>query len=141
MSTFNTESRVIKAPLGKVWAIIKTMNFSFWSLVKSVESSSSSQQIGSTHTATFTDGTTQVYRVVEFSEINNSLTYEIIDSQPAIGVLSATNRIRVYPVTADDTTFVQWTSDFAAQGSQEAVEDAKYKKLEALSELAKAAEN
>ncbi|KAJ1880667.1 hypothetical protein H4R99_002485 [Coemansia sp. RSA 1722] len=141
MSTHNVESRVIKAPLAKVWAIISALDFAFWSLVKSVESTSGSQIVGSTRTVTFNDGTTQVYRIVEFSEINNSLTYEIIESEPAMGVLSATHRVRAYPVSADNTTFVQWTSNFAAEGSQEAVGDAKYKKLEALAELAKAVEN
>ncbi|KAJ1859350.1 hypothetical protein LPJ73_001798 [Coemansia sp. RSA 2703] len=141
MSTYNIESRVINASLTKVWSALKTQDFAFWSLVKSVEAPSSSQEVGGTRTVTFNDGTVQVYRLTEFSETNNSFSYEIVDSTPAIDVLSATHRIRVFPVTADNTTFVQWTSDFAAEGALEAVQDAKYKKAEALADLAKAVEN
>ncbi|KAI7820906.1 hypothetical protein BX661DRAFT_188773 [Kickxella alabastrina] len=141
MLAHNVESRVIKASIESVWATLKTQDFGFWTLVKSTESAFSAAEVGSTRTVTFTDGAVQVYRLVEFSELNNSLTYEIIESEPAMRVLSATHRIRAFPVSADNTTFVQWTSEFASEGASETVQDSKYKKLEALADLAKALEN
>ncbi|KAJ2722065.1 hypothetical protein GGI07_003552 [Coemansia sp. Benny D115] len=139
MSTHNVESRVIKAPAQKVWEAVRTQDFGFWTAVKSADVPSAFE-VGSSRKVTFADGTVQTYRLVEFSELNNSLTYEIVESEPSINVLSATHRIRVYPVTQDNTAFVQWTSDFAAEGSEAAVQDSKYKKLEALADLAKALE-
>ncbi|KAJ2614923.1 hypothetical protein H4S08_001474 [Coemansia sp. RSA 1365] len=140
MSTNNVESRVIKAPATVVWDALRKQDFKFWALVKSAQLSSSPSEVGAVRTTTFTDGTVQKHRLVEFSEINRFLTYEIIDSDPAIHSLSAQHTLRVLPVTADDSSFVQWSSDFSSEGSLEAVMDSKYKKLEALADLAKAVE-
>ncbi|KAJ1927172.1 hypothetical protein FBU59_007245 [Linderina macrospora] len=141
MSSQNTESRVINAPVQKVWAALRAQDFKFWSLVKTVEQTASATEVGSTRQVTFTDGTVQHYRLVEFSELQNSLTYEIVESVPAVPVLSAQHTIRVFRVSADDSTFVQWSTDFSSEGSEAAVADSKYKKLEALADLAKALEN
>ncbi|KAJ2848031.1 hypothetical protein IWW36_003534 [Coemansia brasiliensis] len=141
MSSYNVESRVIKAPVTKVWDVLKKQDFSFWSLVKSVELSTSPSEVGSVRKTTFADGTIQKHRLLEFSEIKHQFTYEIIESEPAVTALSAQHTFKVIPVTADNTSFVQWSSDFSADGSLEVVMDAKYKKLDALEELAKALEN
>ncbi|KAJ1833500.1 hypothetical protein LPJ63_002701 [Coemansia sp. RSA 2711] len=141
MSTSNTESRVIKAPVAKVWAALKKQDFAFWSLVKSVELSASPCEVGGIRTTTFTDGTVQKHRLLELSDIGYSLTYEIIDSQPAVSTLSAQHTFKVIPITADDTSLVQWSSDFSSDNSLEVVMDAKYKKLDALEELSKALQN
>ncbi|KAI9467695.1 hypothetical protein LPJ78_004127 [Coemansia sp. RSA 989] len=140
MSTNNVESRVIKAPVTKVWDVLKKQDFGFWSLVKSVELSASPSEVGSVRKTTFTDGTIQKHRLLELSEIKRQFTYEIIESEPAVTALSAQHTFKVIPVTADDTSLVQWSSDFSSDGSLEVVMDAKYKKLDALEELAKALE-
>ncbi|KAJ2756700.1 hypothetical protein H4R27_002524 [Coemansia aciculifera] len=141
MSTHNAESCVINASLEKVWAAVSAQDFKFWSLVKSTEQASSSSEVGSTREVTFNDGTVQTYRLIEYSLIKNALTYEIIESKPAVNFLSAQHTIQVTRVTANNTSFVQWISDYSADGSEAAVLDAKYKKLEALAELAKSLEN
>ncbi|KAJ1958336.1 hypothetical protein GGI12_004761 [Dipsacomyces acuminosporus] len=140
MSSHNVESRVIKAPIDNVWDALCSQDFKFWSIVKSVEHSASASEVGSTRKVTFKDGTVQEFRLIEFSELGQSFTYEVVDSVPAVPVLSAQHTIRVLRVSADDTTFVQWSSDFSSDGSLAAVEDSKYKRLEALADLAKALE-
>ncbi|KAJ2818880.1 hypothetical protein FBU31_005723, partial [Coemansia sp. 'formosensis'] len=107
----------------------------------STEQTTSSSEVGSTRDVTFNDGTVQTYRLIEYSLVKNALTYEIIDSKPAVAFLSAQHTIQVTRVTANNTSFVQWISDYSADGSEAAVLDAKYKKLEALAELAKSLEN
>ncbi|KAJ1671331.1 hypothetical protein GGF38_000885 [Coemansia sp. RSA 25] len=141
MSTHNVESCVINAPVEKVWAAVSAQDFKFWSLVKSTEQTSSPSEVGSTRDVTFNDGTVQTYRLLEYSLAKNALTYEIIDSKPAVTFLSAQHTIKVTRVTADNTSFVQWISDYSADGSETAVVDAKYKKLEALADLAKYLKN
>ncbi|KAJ2077036.1 hypothetical protein H4R24_005369 [Coemansia sp. RSA 988] len=128
------------APVTEVWNALRKQDFKFWALVKSVQLSSSPSDVGGTRRTTFVDGTVQVHRLLEFSELNRSLTYEIIGSEPPIGSLSAQHTIKVFPVTADNTSYVQWSSDFSSEGSLEAVMDSKYKKLEALDDLAKSLE-
>ncbi|KAJ2745844.1 hypothetical protein GGI20_001845 [Coemansia sp. BCRC 34301] len=141
MSTHNAESCIINAPVEKVWAAVSALDFKFWSLVKSAEQTSSPSEVGSTRVVTFNDGTVQTYRLIEYSLVKNALTYEIIESKPAVVFLSAQHTIQVTRVTADNTSFVQWISDYSADGSEAAVLDAKYKKLEALADLAKSLKN
>ncbi|KAJ2894136.1 hypothetical protein IWW38_002662, partial [Coemansia aciculifera] len=130
-------SCVINAPVEKVWAALSAQDFKFWSLVKSTDQNSSPTEVGGTRVVTFNDGTVQTYRLIELSLVNNAFTYEIIDSNPAVAFLSAQHTITVTRVTANNTSFVQWSSDYSATGSEAAVLDAKYKKLEALADLEK----
>ncbi|KAJ1817734.1 hypothetical protein IWW57_000444 [Coemansia sp. S610] len=141
MSTHNAESCVINAPLEKVWAAISAQDFKFWSLVKSTNQLASPSEVGGTREVTFNDGTVQTYRLIEYSLVRNALTYEIIDSKPSVDFLSAQHTIQVTRVTANNTSFVQWISDYSADGSEAVVMDSKYKKLDALAELAKSLEN
>ncbi|KAJ2157204.1 hypothetical protein GGF46_004682 [Coemansia sp. RSA 552] len=140
-TTTNIETRVVKAPLAAVWGALKKQDFAFWSLVKSVEIDSSPSTVGGTRTTTFADGTVQKHRLLEFSEVSHSLTYEIVESEPAVKSMSAQHTLQVIAVTADNTAFVQWTSDYSSDGALDLVMDAKYKKLDALAELAKALEH
>ncbi|KAJ2781642.1 hypothetical protein H4R18_002744 [Coemansia javaensis] len=140
-TTHNTESRVIKAPASKVWEVLRAQDFRFWSLVKCVEFSSTPSDVGGIRTTMFVDGTVQKHRLVELSEVARSLTYEIVESEPAAPSLSAQHTLRVFHVSTDDTAFVQWSSDYSSDSSLETVMDAKFKKLDALAELAKATEN
>ncbi|KAI9500425.1 hypothetical protein GGI25_006167 [Coemansia spiralis] len=137
MSTQNVESCVINAPVDKVWDALRKQDFEFWSLVKSVELPSSTSEVGGVRTTTFTDGTVQKHRLTEYSELKRAFTYELIESDPSVTTLSAQHSIRVYPVTANNTTFVQWRSTFSATDSLASVSDSKYKKLDALGELVK----
>ncbi|KAJ2469998.1 hypothetical protein EV174_006177, partial [Coemansia sp. RSA 2320] len=124
MSSHNVESCVINASLEKVWNALRSQDFKFWSLVKSVEHAASPSEVGSVRNVTFKDGTVQQYRLLELSEIKRSLTYEIVDSEPAVVFLSAQHTLQVSPVTANNTSFVQWISDYSYDGAEAAVLDA-----------------
>ncbi|KAJ2714540.1 hypothetical protein H4R19_001677 [Coemansia spiralis] len=141
MSTFNVESRVIRAPVTRTWDALRCQDFAFWSLVKAVKFSTGPLEVGGTRTTTFVDGTVQKHRLLALSEADRSLTYELIDSDPAVASLSAQHTLRVFSVTADDSSFVQWSSDFSSDRAPEVVEDSKFKKLDALAELAKSLES
>lgn len=140
MSTVNVESRVIKAPQDKVWSSLSNQDFAFWSLVQSSKQDSKPTEVGGCRSIHFKDGTIQKYRLLEFSEIKHTFTYEMIESEPAVPFLSVQHTLTVRPVTADDTSFVEWTSNFSSDGSPDAVADAKYKKQDALADLAKVIE-
>ncbi|KAJ2512614.1 hypothetical protein GGI11_000701 [Coemansia sp. RSA 2049] len=140
MSTQNTESCVINAPVDKVWEVLRKQDFKFWSIVKTVELPESTSEVGGVRITTFNDGTVQKHRLVEYSELKRSLTYELIDSVPPVTTLSAQHSFRVYPVTSNDSAYVQWRSTFSSDDSVAAVADSKYKKLDALAELAKSLE-
>lgn len=88
--------------------------------------------------------------------INHYITYSVISSQPALSYTSVLSTIRVYPVTSGDlegSTFIEWTGSFSsdadagtscacpsyslANRNVGVIQDAKFKRREALADLAK----
>jgi hypothetical protein len=59
-----------------------------------------------------------------------SLAYEVISSEPALSVSSVVHQIKLRRVTNDNTTLVEWSSDYANDVTQAVLQDSKYKKLE-----------
>lgn len=139
-STHVQESRVIAARQERVWELIRPLTFSWLSSVKEVkvEQGSSAAEVGSQRRVVYKDGTVQTLKVLELSDINMFVTYELIASEPAISVSSAVHTIRLFPVTFDNTCLVQWTSDFSNDATQAVVQDSKYKKQEAFADIVKA---
>ena len=73
--------------------------------------------------------------------INHSITYGIVDSSESLSYTSQLSKITCTPVTAGKlagTTFVQWTAEFSNDAGGDVIQDAKYKREEALADLAKA---
>ncbi|KAJ1915478.1 hypothetical protein H4219_004296 [Mycoemilia scoparia] len=131
-----TVSRVVKAPIDKVWDAIAELDFTFWSLVERSDLVGRSPgEIGSIRKVTFKDKTVQKYKVLEISELDHFITYELIESDPPVPVMSAIYTIHAQRVTSDNTTFVKWSSEFSSDGGLEATQDSKYKKQEALADL------
>lgn len=56
--------------------------------------------------------------------------YQVLQTEPAHQVTSIQGRIELQRVTADDTTFVRWTTDFSNDADAAVIQDQKYKKLE-----------
>ncbi|KAJ1672197.1 hypothetical protein EV182_007255 [Spiromyces aspiralis] len=135
-----TASRVLNAPIDKVWDAVCELDFSFWRLVQKSETLGDGDKVGNVHRVVFKDGTVQKYKVVEYSELEHAVTYELIESNPPTRATSALYTIQVRPVTSNNTSFVEWTSEFSMDGGVEVVQDSKYKKQEALEDLAKLVE-
>jgi hypothetical protein len=90
--------------------------------------------------------------------IDHFITYSVISAQPELSYSSAVSTIRVYPVTSgqhEGHTFVTWTGNFSSDADASelyldtiqalsltqsgVIQDAKFKRREALADLAKAA--
>lgn len=80
----------------------------------------------------------QTLKVVELSDLEYFVTYDLIASEPAVNVTSAIHTIRLHEVTHDNTTFIEWTSDYSSDATQEVIQDSKYKKQEAFEDLVQA---
>ncbi|KAF2749665.1 Bet v1-like protein [Sporormia fimetaria CBS 119925] len=142
-STSVRESAVINAHPSAVWHLLKLQDFSSWwsKLSKSewVKGTSDETDIVKW---TFQDGTTIEVKQEEHSTIDHYITYSVISSQPALSYTSVVSTIRVYPVTSGEhegQTFVTWTGNFSSDADAGVIEDAKFKRREALADLAKAA--
>ncbi|KAI8616073.1 hypothetical protein BC830DRAFT_1228559 [Chytriomyces sp. MP71] len=136
-SSRSNESRVIQANIDAVWDKVKSVTFSFWSAVQKVDIEGNVDAVGSIRVVYFKDGSVQKYQIREISDLEHFVTYEVIESSVPTLVLAAYHTIRLRKVTHDNSTFVDFSSEFASgENTSTVVEDSKYKKIEALQGLA-----
>lgn len=137
------ESTVIEAPLADVWHYIKLENFAdFWSALESAEPVEDVNQ--ETHVVkwTFKDGSVVEVKQEAQNAIKHYVTYSVITSKDPLTYSSVLNTIRCYPVTSGEwknSTFVEWRANFSSDADAAVIGDAKFKRLEALADLAKTA--
>ncbi|KAI4592981.1 hypothetical protein KJ359_010234 [Pestalotiopsis sp. 9143b] len=141
-STSVVESAVINAPLSHVWHHIKLQNFSnFWSALKASEFVKAQEETDIVKW-TFNDGTELEVKQEEHSTINHFITYSVITAKPELTYTSVISTIRLYPVTSgsnENSTFIEWTGNFSSDADAGVIQDAKFKRRDALADLAKAA--
>ncbi|KAF9973054.1 hypothetical protein BGZ73_003743 [Actinomortierella ambigua] len=133
------ESRVIDAPIDIVWQQVRPAELKFWSAIKSAKVEQGAVgEVGSLRTFTFKDGSVQQVKVVELSDLGHFLSFDFIQSEPAVGYMSALHTIHLRKVTHNNTTFVEWSAEFSSDAKLDVIEDSKFKRLEGLEDLAKA---
>ncbi|KAL9087377.1 MAG: hypothetical protein Q9165_006674 [Trypethelium subeluteriae] len=142
-STSVLESAVIEAPLSKVWHLIKIQEFDkFWSAIQSADYVKGTSPETDIVRWKFTDGTELEVKQEEHSAIDHYITYSVITSQPALTYSSVVSTVRCFPVTSgkhEGHTYVQWSGNFSSDADASVIQDGKYKRREALADLAKAA--
>ncbi|TKA72392.1 hypothetical protein B0A55_05864 [Friedmanniomyces simplex] len=142
-STSVVESAVIPAPLSHVWHYIKLQDFSkFWTAIKSSEHVKGTSEETDIIKWSFRDGTVLEVKQEEHSSISHYITYSVITAQPELTYSSVLSTIRCYAVTsgeAEGSTFVEWSGNFSSDADAGVIQDAKFKRREALADLAKAA--
>lgn len=57
--------------------------------------------VGSQRRVTYKDGATQLYKVLELSDLNHFVTYDVIQSEPAVSYSSAIHTIKLRRITFD----------------------------------------
>jgi len=133
-------SCVLQAHVGKVWDGLKTLELNklLSSHVKSQKfTSGNANEVGSQFEVEYTDGSTWTFRVVEISEIHRSISYELVSANPQTTFSSMVNTIKLHKVTFDDSTFVEWSTDFSNDVDSHVIQDNKYKKIDYFKDLAK----
>jgi len=106
-----------------------------------LEAGASSSKVGGIRRVTYRDGTVQRVKLVELSDAEHSVTYDVIESVPAVRYLSAIHTIRLRRVTSVGHTFVEFTSDYSKDADAAVILDSKFKKLDFIKQLAKASES
>ncbi|KAN0114600.1 Bet v1-like protein [Hyaloscypha variabilis] len=141
-STSVTESAVISAPFSSVWHLIKLESFSsFWSALKHSETVKGASPDTDIVKWLFKDGTELEVKLEAHSTIDHYITYSIISAKPQLSYSSVVSTIRLFPITSghhEGQTFVQWTGNFSSDADAGVIEDAKFKRREALADLAAA---
>ncbi|KAF8983235.1 Sister chromatid cohesion protein DCC1 [Entomortierella lignicola] len=132
------ESRVIEAPIDIVWTHVRTVELGFWTAVKSVQVEGGVSEVGSTRKISFKDGALQEVKIVELSDLSHTVSFDFIEAQPPVEFMSALHTITLHKVTANNTTFVEWSAEFSSDAQLAVIEDSRYKRQEGLEDLAKA---
>ncbi|POY75443.1 hypothetical protein BMF94_1515 [Rhodotorula taiwanensis] len=162
---FVSVSAVIRAPLTSVWHLIKLQDFAKWwsALEKSapaekgvsgeadvyswtfkasqVECWSARNRETDLHPTHEQDGTSLLVKQEEHSALRHSISYSVVTSEQPLSYSSVISTISLAAVTTGElagSTFVTWTGQFSSDADAGVVEDAKYKREEALADLAKA---
>jgi hypothetical protein len=143
MATRVHESGVIQQAIARVWEVVRPLDFSFLTSVSKSEvegNGVSVSKVGGTRRVTYKDGAVQRFRLTELSDANHTLTYELIDSQPEVKYLSAIHSVTLTRISTLNHTLVELVSDFSKDADLNSIQDAKYKKLDFIRQLATAVE-
>jgi len=138
MATRAWSSAIVKAPLSKVWNLVRSVDFHYLPTVLDahLEDTATPSQVGGVRSVTYKDKTVQRIRLLELSDVNHTVTWELIESTPAISFLSAMHTVELRSVTVDSSTFISWTTDFSKDAAHEVLTDAKFKHQENFTALA-----
>jgi len=124
------QSTILDAPIAQVWRIVRPLDFIYNPRVSTVELEGEDVRedtVGGERTVYYFDATKQRIRLLELSDQRNELSWEVVSSEPAISVLSVIHTVRLRRVTETNKTFIEWTTDFSKDASNEVIEDARYK--------------
>jgi len=91
--------------------------------------------IGSLRRVIYKDGAEFVFRVVELSDIQHSVSYELIETDATVNVSGVLHTIQLTDITETGETFISWTTEFSGDCDQHVYSDAKFKKLDAFKDL------
>ena len=83
-------------------------------------------------------GHSWVVAVRELSSIHHSITFEVVEAEPASIVSSIVHTISLKRVSGNATTFVEWITDFSSDATSEVVLDSAFKRQEAIADLSRA---
>ncbi|KAF2084911.1 Bet v1-like protein [Saccharata proteae CBS 121410] len=142
-STSVVESAVIDAHISDVWHLIKLQDFSkFWTKLSQSEYVKGTSPETDIVRWSFQDGQVLEVKQEEHSTIEHYITYSVITAQPELSYSSVVSTVRCFPITSgkhEGHTYVQWTGNFSSDADAGVIEDAKFKRREALADLASAA--
>jgi len=95
--------------------------------------------VGGMHTITFKDGMVWTVEVREISLQYKRIAFELITSEPPLGVTSVQHTIQCHTVTTTNQTYVNWSTDYSIDVTGPILEDSRFKKQDALNDLISAA--
>jgi len=133
MSTTVYESIVLDVPLAEAWQTVAALDLSYLPTVTRVdiENKAHFADVGGIRCVTYKDGTVQKIKLTERSDARNELSWDLIDSTPAIGAMSVSWTLKLTEVRQPSgSVFVEWTADFSRDAPMEVLADAKYKAKE-----------
>jgi len=69
--------------------------------------------VGETVKLEFKENSSMVIRIVELSDKQHFITWEVVEVNPPVGVSAVINKIKLSRVTDCDGTFMSWATEFS----------------------------
>lgn len=91
--------------------------------------------LGSLRRVVYKDGAEFVFRLVELSDIQHTVSYELIETDATVNVSGVLHTIQLTEITETAETFISWTTEFSGDCDQHVYSDAKFKKLDAFKDF------
>lgn len=113
-------SAFVPAGADDVWRVVRDFNgLPGWhpAIADSELTSGAAAEVGAVRRLTLADGGVVVERLVTLDDADRSYTYEILESPFAVRRYVST--VRVAPVTDSGHAFVEWWSEYDADGADE----------------------
>ena len=123
--TLVSYSKVIDAPAGAAWAIVRDFGaldtwFPFVSRCE-LKDGAATGQVGAVRINTVADGALIEETLVEISDRDRRIVYAVTKGD--VPTIDYSSTLTVYPISADDRTFVEWTASFDVAGEIAPVAD------------------
>jgi Ca2+-binding EF-hand superfamily protein len=129
MSNRVFESRVIDAPLHIVWKAVSPVDFKFIPTLATseIEGNDSPFRVGSIRRVTFSNcpNAMQRYRLVQLSEVDFSVTFEMVESVPPVSYSAAMHTFKLRKVTTNNSSFVEMESEFSRDAPTKVLEEVR----------------
>jgi hypothetical protein len=132
-SCHQVSSAVLNSPVGKVWEALKSFN---WATILPTHVKSlkflcgGANEVGSQFEVVYVDGSVWTFRIIEISENHRSFSYELVSASPETSFSSMQNHVKLCKITYDNTTYVEWSTDFSNDVDSHVVQDNGFKKTE-----------
>ena len=139
-STHQVESTVLPIAIEKAWETFKHFKLEKMAPGKVTSTKftvGAPNQLDSIVQINYSDGAKWEIRINGISDFNSSLNYQVILTEPAHVATSITGTIHLRSVTSDNTTYVEWITDFSNDADATVIYDQKFKKQEFFAEMKK----
>jgi hypothetical protein len=139
MATRVWESAIINAPIDDVYNAIRPLDFKYNPSVSSagVEEKKSASEVGAVIRVQYKDNTVQRIKTTEISDASHSVTWELIESVPPVPILSVVHTVKLRRVTENNSTFIEWITDFSKDADSNVIADARFKQKDNFNALEK----
>jgi hypothetical protein len=140
MATRANASLVIPHSIENVWSKLRDFTF-IGSTFHEIESSSILEEgrpadsVGSTRVTKWKTGETRHHRLLELSDLHYRLAFELTFSDPPSEVTATITTISCYRVSENNHTLVEWSEDFSADITADAIKFYQQSFLENLKDV------
>ncbi|KNC51903.1 uncharacterized protein AMSG_08003 [Thecamonas trahens ATCC 50062] len=121
MATHTSASAVFPLPITTVWPVFRDFLFP-GRLISTIEAcelveGDGATCVGAERVIRWKTGEERRHRLLELSDEHYSISWNLVGANHPTETMSVLSHIRCFPITEDNTTLVEWSSDFSADVS------------------------